>query len=203
MNCKIKILFLFNLLFVSSIFAQDDNKEEPKVKIEDWNAETVGNNESKVASVSEFRKNLRLGGEFGLSSVYLGNNRTGLYFSLKPQATYVLSDNFEGGILTGYSYYGTFGDYSYQFFEMGPIMRIYPFEPMFIQVEGNATYGTYSVPGYTGDKFFFNAYIGGGYKSELSENSYIVTGIKFNLMKNELTNNQIIPYGFLSFHFGI
>jgi hypothetical protein len=202
MHCKIIILF-FNLLFVFNLAAQDDIKEEPKLKVEDWNAETVQNSESKVASVSEFRKNLRLGGEFGLSSVAFDANVTGLYFSLKPQVTYVLSDNFEGGLLTGYSYYGTFGDYSYQFFEMGPIMRIYPFEPLFLQVEGNATYGTYSVPGISGDKFFFNAYIGGGYRSQLSENSYIVTGIKFNLMKNELTNNQIIPYGFLSFHFGI
>jgi hypothetical protein len=202
MHCKIIILF-FNLLFVFNLVAQDDIKEEPKLKVEDWNAETVQNNESKVVSVSEFRKNLRLGGEFGLSSVAFDANVTGLYFSLKPQVTYVLSDNFEGGLLTGYSYYGTFGDYSYQFFEMGPIMRIYPFEPLFLQVEGNVTYGTYSVPGNSGDKFFFNAYIGGGYRSELSENSYIVTGIKFNLMKNELTNNQIIPYGFLSFHFGI
>jgi len=164
MHCKIIILF-FNLLFVFNLVAQDDIKEEPKLKVEDWNAETVQNNESKVVSVSEFRKNLRLGGEFGLSSVAFDANVTGLYFSLKPQVTYVLSDNFEGGLLTGYSYYGTFGDYSYQFFEMGPIMRIYPFEPLFLQVEGNVTYGTYSVPGNSGDKFFFNAYIGGGYRS--------------------------------------
>ena len=197
------IILLFNILFVFNLSAQDEPKEEPKVKVEDWNAETVQNSESKVASVSEFRKNLRLGGEFGLSSVSFGANVTGLYASIKPQITYVLSDNFEGGLLTGYSYYGTFGDYSYQFFEVGPIMRIYPFEPFFLQVEGNATYGTISTPSASGDKFFFNAYIGGGYKSNLSENSYIVTGIKFNLMKNELTNNQIIPYGFLSFHFGL
>jgi hypothetical protein len=202
MNCKI-IILLFNLLFVFNLVAQDDTKEEPKVKVEDWNAETVENSESKVASVSEFRKNLRLGGEFGLSSVSFGPNITGLYASLKPQITYVLSENFEGGLLTGYSYYGTFGDYSFHFFEVGPIMRIYPFEPFFIQVEGNATYGTFSTPTESADKFFFNAYIGGGYKSDLSENSYIVTGIKFNLMKNELTRNQIIPYGFLSFHFGL
>jgi len=202
MNCKI-IILLLNLLFVFNLSAQDDTKEEPKVKGEDWNAETVQNSESKVASVSEFRKNLRLGGEFGLSSVSFGANNVGLYASIKPQITYVLSENFEGGLLTGYSYYGTFGNYSYHFFEMGPIMRIYPFEPIFLQVEGNATYGTYTVFDRSANDFFFNAYIGGGYKSELSENSYIVTGIKFNLMKNELTNNQIIPYGFLSFHFGL
>jgi hypothetical protein len=40
MNCKI-IILLFNLLFVFNLVAQDDTKEEPKVKIEDWNAETV------------------------------------------------------------------------------------------------------------------------------------------------------------------
>lgn len=202
MNCKI-IILLFNISIVFNLTAQDDTKEEPKVKVEDWSAETVKNSESKISSVSEFRKNLRLGGEVGLSSVAFPDRSVGLYFSLKPQITYVLSENFEGGILTGYSYYGTFGNYAYQFFETGPIMRIYPFEPLFLQVEGNATYGTYSSYGITGDKFFFNAYIGGGYKSELSENSYIVTGIKFNVMKNDLTNNQIIPYGFLSFHFGL
>ena len=202
MNCKI-IILLLNLLFVFNLSAQDDTKEEPKVKVEDWNAETVENSESKVASVSEFRKNLRLGGEFGLMSRSFGPNNIGLYASIKPQITYVLSENFEGGLLTGYSYYGTFGNYSYHFFEMGPIMRIYPFEPIFLQVEGNATYGTYTEFGRSANDFFFNAYIGGGYKSNLSENSYIVTGIKFNLMKNELTRNQIEPYGFLSFHFGL
>jgi hypothetical protein len=197
------IILLFNILFVFNLSAQDEPKEEPKIKVEDWNAETLGNSESKVASVSEFRKNLRLGGEFGLMSRSFGPNNIGLSASIKPQITYVLSENFEGGLLTGYSYYGTFGDYSFHFFEVGPIMRIYPFEPFFLQVEGNATYGTISTPSRSGDKFFFNAYIGGGYKSNLSENSYIVTGIKFNLMKNELTNNQIEPYGFLSFHFGL
>jgi hypothetical protein len=40
-------------------------------------------------------------------------------------------------------------------------------------------------------------------RNAISETSYILYGIKFNLKKNEYTFNQIIPSAFFTFHFGL
>jgi hypothetical protein len=195
-----KPLFLTAFLFLSQItFGQEERKE-------DWETETVSNSESKLNSTNEFRKNVRIGGEFGLSSQGQNNGREIIYllfFSLKPQITYVFNDFFEAGISTGYSYMGTFGTVNYHWFEFGPIARFYPTEGLFIQGEWNITRASFSQYGRKESGTYDNFFVGGGMRNAISETSYILYGIKFNLKKNEFTQNQIIPSAFFTFHFGL
>ena len=195
-----KPLFLTAFLFLSQItFGQEERKE-------DWETETVSNTESKLNSTNEFRRNVRIGGEFGLSSRGQNNGREIIYllfFSLKPQITYVFNDFFEAGISTGYSYFGTFGEINYNLFEFGPIARFYPTEGLFIQGEWNITRASKNIRGEKNSDTYDNFFVGGGMRSAISETSYILYGIKFNLKKNEFTQNQIIPSAFFTFHFGL
>jgi hypothetical protein len=194
-----KLLFLTAFLFLSQItFGQEERKE-------DWETETVSNSESKLNSTNEFRKNVRIGGEFGLSSVNFGARQPlyGMFFAIKPQLTYVFNDFFEAGISTGYSYMGTFGVVNYHWFEFGPIARFYPTEELFIQGEWNITRASTNIYDQKNSDTYDNFFIGGGMRNAVSETSYILYGIKFNLKKNEYTFNQIIPSAFFTFHFGL
>lgn len=191
------IIAFLSLSLIS--FGQEERKE-------DWDNEKVSNPESVLNSTNEFRRNVRIGGEFGLSSegrnvgtslIYL------LFISLKPQITYVFNDFFEAGVSTGYSYFGTFGEINYHRFEFGPIARFYPTDGLFIQGEWNITRATFSKFGSKGSGTFDNFFLGGGMRNAISETSYILYGIKFNLKKNELTGNQIQPSAFFTFHFGL
>lgn len=189
-------IIFWSLSFVS--FSQEERKE-------DWDNEKVSNPESVLNSTNEFRKNIRIGGEFGLSSVNFGGRTPlyGMFFALKPQITYVFNDFFEAGISTGYSYMGTFGVINYHKFEFGPIARFYPTEGLFIQGEWNITRATFSEYGNSVSDTYDNFFVGGGMRNAISETSYILYGIKFNLKKNEYTFNQIIPSAFFTFHFGL
>lgn len=162
--------------------------------------------ESNVQEKSMFKENLRLGGGFDLSSYYDQNiQKSLLYFKINPQATLMLSEIFEGGVQLGYTYFGTFSDINQHFFSAGPILRAHLFETIFLQVEGTAFYTMtdYKPANYSKDFLNFNAYVGGGYLTYISDNSFILTGIKVNLMKNQLTYNQIFPVPFATIHFGL
>ena len=190
------IIAFLSLSLIS--FGQEERKE-------DWDNEKVSNPESVLNSTNEFRRNVRIGGEFGLSSVNF-NARTplyGMFLSLKPQITYVFNDFLEAGISTGYSYMGTFGTVNYHWFEFGPIARFYPTEGLFIQGEWNITRASSNIRDVKNSDTYDNFFVGGGMRNAISETSYILYGIKFNLKKNEYTRDQIIPSAFFTFHFGL
>jgi hypothetical protein len=180
-----------------SIDVSDKKKEEPP-----------GDDNSKAYSgMSDFKRNLRIGGAFNLGSYYY---QSGFYdgqlffIMLSPQLTYVMSEYFEGGLTTSYSYTGSFGVINSHSISAGPILRAYPIPEVFLQVEGVGFYNTTSVSGFPSyNKVNFNAFAGGGIVSRFSQTAYLITGIKVNLMKNELTYNQIIPTAFTSIHFGL
>lgn len=156
---------------------------------------------------SEFRRNLRIGGGINLGSYTEGTTSRSWQIAvlgLSPQITYILSEYFEGGLSTSYLYQGTFGDINQHSLSAGPILRAYPFQNFFLQLEGIGFYTSYKAFGTSlYDKFDVNAFGGLGYISRLSETSYILTGIKMNIMKNALTNNQYVPMPFTSIHFGL
>jgi hypothetical protein len=210
------VFLLFLLITCSSfLFSQDEySKPAPKNQepISTKNDSIELSPKNEVASdlskgykgISEFRRNIRIGGGFNLGSQYepvLDNQA--FFIALSPQITYVLSEYFEGGFSTSYSYYGTFDRLSSHSISAGPILRAYPFEQIFLQIEGVGFYNTLSLDSRKLNLFNVNAFVGGGLISRLSETSYILTGIKVNLMKNELTNFQTIPTPFTSVHFGL
>lgn len=167
----------------------------------------VANNDPLIVNEkSNLRKNLRLGGAFNLSIVpyQMGNIPTQLFYAqISPQVTYVLGKYFEGGITTSYSYAGTFSDINSHSLSFGPILRAYLANQYFIQAEGLVFYNSekiYNYPAYT--SMSYNAFIGTGMYSKISENSYVLTGVKINLIPNRLTYNLNLPVAFTSFHFG-
>lgn len=223
MNLKGIVVILF-LSLGYTMFSQDEYNKNKKVVVEEEEEiqtksdsivvknqpvpEDKKEAESTVKERSMFMENLRLGGGFDLSSYYeAGINKTMLYVSVNPQATVMLSDVFEGGIQLGYTYFGTFSDINQHFFKAGPILRAHFLETFFLQVEGTAFYTMtdYKFAGIESSKDFinFNAFVGGGYVSKISDRAYVLSGIKVNLMKNALTYNQILPVPFVTFHFGI
>ena len=153
---------------------------------------------------SNFVRNLRLGGGLIASSFFSVRSNTQMaVLGISPQITSKLNDYFEGGIATSYLYQGSFGDANLHSISVGPIMRIYPIEGYFLQVEGQLSHLTSSFRGFETFKGnYFNAYVGGGWMSEIGANSYFITGLKVNLIKNDLTDNQIYPVPFTSIHFG-
>jgi hypothetical protein len=215
-----KHIALFSILFlVGNIFSQDEYNQ-PKKKEEENQIRTtkdsiiiVNSQEEKkkdksFEGISSFRRNLRLGGGVNLSSYYDNLVKTQLtYLGISPQITMILSEYFEGGLTTSYSYLGSFGNVNSHSISAGPVLRAYPFDGMFLQVEGVGYYNTQNVRfngvDYPKSSTNFNAYVGGGIMSKLSETSYVITGIKVNLLKNSLTYNEIIPVPFTSIHFGL
>jgi hypothetical protein len=179
-----------------SIDVSDKKKPEPELN-ED--------NSKAFKGMSDFKRNLRIGGAFDFMTYYERRiEKTLLYFQISPQLTYVISDYFEGGIAISYGYAGTFGEINAHSISAGPILRAYPIPEIFLQVEGVGFYNSTSQKGFdTYSKVNFNAFLGGGIVSRFSETSYLVTGVKINIMKNELTFNQIIPTAFTSIHFGL
>ena len=221
---KLKII-IFLLSFSSVLLAQDEYEKkapptpqepiyktndsvdvsEKTKKIEDA---PDGDDASKAyRGMSDFKRNIRIGGAFNLGSYYYRSSvYDGQLFFLQvsPQITYVMSEYFEGGLSTSYSYTGSFGDINSHSFSAGPILRAYPISDFFLQVEGVGFYNTTKIVGFQSySKANFNAFVGGGFVSRFSQTSYMVYGVKINLMKNELTNNQIIPTAFTSIHFGL
>ena len=217
------ILTLILLLFAFSMDAQDEyeKKEKPlPVEPTERKSDSIDISEKKKTELevkednskafkgmSDFKRNLRIGGAFNLGSFYYETAafQGNLFFIMaSPQLTYVMSEHFEGGLTTSYSYTGTFGDINAHSISAGPILRAYPIPEVFLQVEGVGFYNSTSVKGFdTYSKVNFNAFLGGGIVSRFSQTSYLITGIKVNLMKNELTFNQIIPTAFTSIHFGL
>jgi hypothetical protein len=217
------ILTLMLLLFAFSMDAQDEyeKKEKPlPVEPTERRSDSIDISEKKKTEpevkednskafkgMSDFKRNLRIGGAFNLGSFYYETAafQGNLFFIMaSPQLTYVMSEHFEGGLTTSYSYTGTFGDINAHSISAGPILRAYPIPEVFLQVEGVGFYNSTSVKGFdTYSKVNFNAFLGGGIVSRFSQTSYLITGIKVNLMKNELTFNQIIPTAFTSIHFGL
>ncbi len=218
------IAFCIFIVFSQTISAQDeytipkkeekseeesqDRSSKDSIKIKNKTEEKA--EDSKTAeSVSSFKRNLRLGGGLNLSSYYQNQINTQLaVLGISPQITWILSEIFEGGLATSYNYLGSFGNVNFHSFSFGPIMRAYPIDGYFIQLEGVAFYNTASIKNlgiYNGSTTStnFNVYIGAGWKADISENSYILSGIKVNLMKNDLTYNQIFPVPFTSIHFGL
>jgi hypothetical protein len=165
----------------------------------------VSNSDSKAyKGQSNFVRNLRFGGGLIAFSDYEASINTQIaVLGISPQITSKLNDYFEGGIATSYLYQGSFGDANLHAIGVGPIMRAYPFEGYFLQVEGQLSHLNSSVRGFETFKGnYFNAFVGGGWMSEIGENSYIITGLKVNLIKNALTRNEIFPVAFTSIHFG-
>ena len=181
-----------------SIDVSDKKKTEPELD-ED--------NSKAFKGMSDFKRNIRIGGAFNLGSFYYetaGFQGNLFFIMVSPQLTYVMSEHFEGGLTTSYSYTGTFGDINAHSVSAGPILRAYPIPEIFLQVEGVGFYNSTSQKGFdTYSKVNFNAFLGGGIVSRFSETSYLITGVKVNIMKNELTFNQIIPTAFTSIHFGL
>jgi hypothetical protein len=172
---------------------------QPEAKKEESNSDS-----KSYKGQSNFVRNLRVGGGFIASSDYDAEINTQIaVLGISPQITSKLNDYFEGGLATSYLYQGSFGDANLHSISVGPIMRVYPIEGYFLQVEGQLSHLTSSVRGsetFKGN--YFNAYIGGGWMSEIGENSYFLTGLKVNLIKNDLTRNLIRPDAFASIHFG-
>jgi hypothetical protein len=220
MKCTLTLILL---LFAFSMDAQDEyeKKEKPlPVEPTERKSDSIDISEKKKTEpevkednskafkgMSDFKRNLRIGGAFNLGSFYYETAafQGNLFFIMaSPQLTYVMSEHFEGGLTTSYSYTGTFGDINAHSISAGPILRAYPIPEVFLQVEGVGFYNSTSVKGFdTYSKVNFNAFLGGGIVSRFSQTSYLITGIKVNLMKNELTFNQIIPTAFTSIHFGL
>lgn len=198
-----QILSLYLILLASTGFAQDEYGKQKSAPVV---VDSLANEPDLPIVKSEFRKNLRLGGAFNIGSYSYQNSNinTQLFFvQVSPQLTYVLSDNFEGGISTSYSYTGTFADINAHSLSAGPILRGYLAEQFFLQVEGVAYYNHTSVKGILPlSTTSFNAFAGGGMISKLSDNSYILTGLKVNLIANSLTYNIHLPVAFTSVHFG-
>jgi hypothetical protein len=219
-----KLLFTFVLLIFSSVLVAQDEYEKKEAPVP---AETIqkrkdsidisekkkeedpeGDDASKAYSgMSDFKRNIRIGGGFNIGSYYYRSSVFDgqLFFvQLSPQLTYVMSEYFEGGLSTSYSYTGSFGVINAHSFSAGPILRAYPIPDVFLQVEGVGFYNTTSVDGFPSyNKANFNAFVGGGFVSRFSQTAYMITGVKINMMKNELTFNQIIPTAFTSVHFGL
>lgn len=169
--------------------------------------EKKSDNSKAYQGMSDFKRNLRIGGAFNLGSYYY---RSSIYdgqlffIMISPQITQVLSEYFEGGISTSYSYTGSFGNINSHSLSAGPVLRAYPIPELFFQVEGVAYYNSQKIAGYPSyTTTNFNAFLGGGVVSRFSQTSYLLTGVKINLLKNELTYNQIIPTAFTSIHFGL
>lgn len=186
-----------------SIDVSEKKKEEPKNEPDD-------NDDSKAyKGMSEFKRNLRIGGGFNLGSFQYRDARIPFdgqlfYVQISPQLTYVLSEYFEGGLATSYSYTGSFNLINSHSISAGPILRAYPLPEMFLQVEGIGFYNSTRVENFMPETSVnFNAFIGGGVVSRFSQTSYLITGLKINIMKNELTYNQIMPTAFTSIHFGL
>jgi hypothetical protein len=199
-----KKLFSFCIiLFSSSLFAQDEYGKQKTASVV---VDTPIAESEPVKEKSEFRKNLRLGGAFNIGSYSYqsGNVSSQLFFiQVSPQLTYKLTDYFEGGITSSYSYTGTFADINSHSYSLGPILRAYVLDQFFLQVEGVAFRNTTTFKGFLPySTTNFNAFVGGGFVSKFSENSYMLTGVKINLLANQLTNNQNIPIAFTSIHFG-
>lgn len=207
---------LFFFLIVCNIYSQDEynppkkQEEETQLRTSPDSIKIVNKEEEKITDksfkgISSFRRNMRIGGGLNLGSYYDGNVQRQLAaLGISPQLTFILSEVFEGGLTTSYGYLGSFGDINLHSLSAGPILRAYPLESLFLQLEGVGFYSTLSIKGYSSiSKMNFNAFVGGGYIVRLSQTSYILTGIKVNLMKNELTNNQIFPVPFTSIHFGL
>jgi hypothetical protein len=204
---KTLIIFLFALISYT-ISAQDEYKgtKSTPFKVDKVDS-AIDEPETPRIQMSEFKKNVRIGGAFNLGSYAYQNGsiNTQLFFvQASPQLTYVLSDIFEGGLTTSYAYTGSFVDINSHSFSAGPVLRAYFLDQFFIQVEGVAFYNSTSVKGYLPLKTInFNAFAGGGFVSKLSETSYVLTGVKVNLLKNQLTYNQHLPIAFTSIHFGL
>jgi hypothetical protein len=206
-----KIIILIVLVHLSYIVsAQDEYKgtkstpfkvDPPK---QEKNDSIDPQPELPPKQLSEFKKNIRIGGAFNLGTT---STQTGLqlfYVQASPQLTYVLSKNFEGGLSTSYAYTGTFNNINVHSISLGPIMRAYILDQFFLQIEGSANYFTQSQTGYLPyTATLFNAFAGGGFISRLSATSYILTGVKVNLIANQLTQNYHIPVAFTSIHFGL
>jgi hypothetical protein len=223
-----KLIFTFLLfLFSSALIAQDEyEKKEPSTPLEPIykskdsidvsekekkkEEKPDGDDASKAyTGMSDFKRNIRIGGAFNLGSFQYRNDFIPfdgqLFFvQISPQLTYIMSEHFEGGLTTSYSYTGSFGVINSHSISAGPILRAYPIPDIFLQVEGVGFYNSTSVKGFETDpRYDFNAFVGGGIVSRFSQTSYMITGVKINLMKNDLTFNQIIPTAFTSIHFGL
>jgi hypothetical protein len=171
---------------------------QPEAKKEESNSDS-----KSYKGQSNFVRNLRVGGGLIASSFVSRSNIQLAVLGISPQITSKLNDYFEGGLATSYLYQGSFGDVNLHSISVGPIMRVYPIEGYFLQVEGQLSHLSIALRGYkTETDNFFNAYIGGGWMSEIGANSYFITGLKVNLIKNDLTDNQIYPVPFTSIHFG-
>jgi hypothetical protein len=179
-----------------SIDVSDKKKPEPELN-ED--------NSKAFKGMSDFKRNLRIGGAFDFMTYYERRiEKTLLYFQISPQLTYVISDYFEGGIAISYGYAGTFGEINAHSISAGPILRAYPIPEIFLQVEGVGFYNSTSRKGFdTRSNFDFNAFVGGGIVSRFSQTVYMIYGVKINLMKYDLPYDRIIPTPFTSLHFGL
>ncbi len=222
------VLTLMLLFITFSVQAQDEyektEKQIPTEPIEQKSDSTDVSDKKKpepeldednskaFKGMSDFKRNIRIGGAFNLGSgryVYPDPNISfdgqilGVGFS--PQLTYIMSEHFEGGLATSYSYAGSFGDVSIHSISAGPILRAYPTPEFFLQVEGVGFYNSTSVKGSKLNELNFNAFVGGGIVSRFSETSYLITGVKINLLKNALSvpPYEIVPTAFTSIHFGL
>jgi hypothetical protein len=183
-----------------SIDVSDKKKPEPELN-ED--------NSKAFKGMSDFKRNIRIGGAFNLGSErFIDPNIPFdgqiLGVGISPQLTYIMSDYFEGGLAISYNYTGSFGKINAHAFSAGPVLRAYPIPDIFLQVEGMGFYYTESIEARSSFKSVnFNAFLGGGIVSRFSQTAYMIFGVKINLMKNELTRNEIIPAAFTSLHFGL
>jgi hypothetical protein len=131
MKCTLTLILL---LFAFSMDAQDEyeKKEKPlPVEPTERKSDSIDISEKKKTEpevkednskafkgMSDFKRNLRIGGAFNLGSFYYETAafQGNLFFIMaSPQLTYVMSEHFEGGLTTSYSYTGTFRRYQCAF----------------------------------------------------------------------------------------
>lgn len=135
------------------------------------------------------KENVIIGG-----TLDLGISNTIGYFMIAPSLGYRVVEGVELGIGTGYTLLTDFNTQSQHNFSGGPYLKLYPDKSFFIQVEGQLTYVS------TNKLTYSNALAGIGYNSYMSERAYISTGIKLNLIANEIYRNTRFPMPFFSFY---
>lgn len=213
---KLKIAIL-SLILCSSAFAQseyeqpgDKPKQDPGrsrsdsiVVINPTEVKSADQPKSKAfEGNSWFKRNFRLGGGIIASSFFSprANNQL-VELGLTPTATVMIGEVLEVGASTSYLYQGSFGESNLHLISSGPLVRLYPFEGYFFQIEAIHSKLSSSTGRFNYSNSYNNVYIGGGWVGELSEMASILTGIKVNLVKTDLTQDLIYPVPFTSLQF--
>ena len=173
--------FLLICLFSHTAWSQEEDN------IPEFNTKNIQQKFSEKKGPFK-RENIIIGG-----SLDLGVSNTIGYFMVAPSLGCRVVEAVEVGIGTGYTLLTDFNTQSQHNFSGGPYLKLYPDRSFFIQAEGQLTYVS------TNKLTYSNALVGIGYNSFIGERAYISTGIKLNLIANEIYRNTRFPMPFFSF----